>query len=295
MGPRSSPNDGSSDEPEYDNPPISEGINSPEQSRPLRDFFFNLSLVLMAIVVFFAALELAARGLAPYIPFHWERSLVGKNLFQSILDSEGEEKQREIRRIATAVTEAMDLPAGMELSVFYNPADTINAFASFGGNIVVFQGLLDILHSEDELAMVLAHEVAHVKHRDIAKGLVRAAGLMLLSSGLQSEGALLEVASRFGLAGYSRAQESAADMEAVKALGRVYGHTSGTSEFFRTLAIQVEKRPSDAEAPYFSGLTASHPDTLYRLKRCNDEAARLGIEVKGELTPLPPVLKGNAH
>lgn len=278
------------DEVEYDNPPVADGINAPDR-KPLRDLFANLALVAAAVVVLFVALDLAARYLTPLVPHRWERALAGKNLLQSALDAEGEEKQREIRRIAAKVADTMELPADLELSVCYNPGGTVNAFATFGGNIVIFQGLLNVMQSEDELAMVLAHEIAHVKHRDVIKGMVRALGLMVLSIGLQDGGSLLEAASGLGLAGYSRMQETEADLEAVKALGAVYGHGGGAREFFQSLAGKVEKR-SPKDKSMVSGLTASHPDTLYRLERCREEAIRLGLDVEGELTPLPSVLAG---
>ena len=44
-------------------------------------------------------------------------------------------------------------------------SDAINAFAMPGGYILVSTGLLKILESEDELAFVLAHEIAHVSRR----------------------------------------------------------------------------------------------------------------------------------
>lgn len=44
----------------------------------------------------------------------------------------------------------------------------INAYAdSVNSQITVFTGLLDFVNSADELAVVLAHEVCHLKHGDI--------------------------------------------------------------------------------------------------------------------------------
>ena len=42
---------------------------------------------------------------------------------------------------------------------------SINAFAAPGGYILISKGLYDQLKSEDELAAVLAHEIAHVVHK----------------------------------------------------------------------------------------------------------------------------------
>ena len=47
----------------------------------------------------------------------------------------------------------------------------INAFALPGGYIGVHTGLLEATRSEDELAGVLAHEVAHVTQRHIARAI----------------------------------------------------------------------------------------------------------------------------
>lgn len=44
-------------------------------------------------------------------------------------------------------------------------SDAINAFAMPGGYILLSSGLLKTLESEDELAFILAHEVAHVARR----------------------------------------------------------------------------------------------------------------------------------
>ena len=40
-----------------------------------------------------------------------------------------------------------------------------NAMAAPGGRVIVFTGLLKLLRSEDQLAAVLAHEIAHVLAR----------------------------------------------------------------------------------------------------------------------------------
>lgn len=44
----------------------------------------------------------------------------------------------------------------------------VNAFSVPGGFIYVYSGLLDFVESDDELAAVLAHEIAHASHRHMA-------------------------------------------------------------------------------------------------------------------------------
>jgi len=47
--------------------------------------------------------------------------------------------------------------------------DTLNAFAGPGGHIFIFTGLLNEMEDIDELAAVLAHEIAHVSARHISE------------------------------------------------------------------------------------------------------------------------------
>jgi predicted Zn-dependent protease len=85
----------------------------------------------------------------------------------------------------------------------------VNAFALPGGNIVVGRGLLSLMESEDELAAVLGHEIAHVDNRD---------AIERLQYKLASEKLGLGDLFRFGApaveifeAGYTKEQEFQAD------------------------------------------------------------------------------------
>jgi predicted Zn-dependent protease len=60
-----------------------------------------------------------------------------------------------------------DVPdADWEFVVFEVPQQ-INAFAMAGGKVGVFSGLFKILQNDDQLASVLAHEIAHVSARHV--------------------------------------------------------------------------------------------------------------------------------
>ena len=91
--------------------------------------------------------------------------------------------------------------------------DSINAFALPGGTIVVHSGLIQAAGSADELAAVLAHEVAHVERRHPLRGLVNqgtlAAGAALVLGDVSSIVAIM--AHQVGALYYSRAMESEAD------------------------------------------------------------------------------------
>lgn len=271
---------------EYCNPPVADGINNPP-FRPVRTLLVNLVLVAAGLAAILGAFNLAAYYLAPLTPFAWERALLGGEVLGVRLDTEGAARQEALRRLADRVAAALDLPEDMPVFVHYNPSGIVNAFATFGGNIVVFQGLLDLLDSEDALAMVLAHEMAHVKHRDMIKGVVRVSGLLVLSLGVQGGGGYIDKLAEIGLSGYSRDQEKAADEAAVAVLARMYGRVGGARRFFTVLA-GAEGRNVDARDAVggVESMLASHPDTVLRLRSAEETARALGVAVDGELTPL---------
>ena len=57
----------------------------------------------------------------------------------------------------------------------------VNASANFRGTIKVYNGLLDYVESEDELAYVLGHELGHVFYDDVKKMRIRN-GLIIVSA-----------------------------------------------------------------------------------------------------------------
>jgi metalloendopeptidase OMA1, mitochondrial len=65
-------------------------------------------------------------------------------------------------RLAAAVADEMP-DMEWEFVVFDDPS--INAFAMPGGKVGVFTGLIELSESDDELAVVIGHEIAHVQQR----------------------------------------------------------------------------------------------------------------------------------
>ncbi|MFO1451722.1 MAG: M48 family metallopeptidase [Opitutaceae bacterium] len=96
--------------------------------------------------------------------------------------------QRVGKRIAASV--GRDLPnAQWEFVVF--EADQVNAFALPGGKVGVYTGLLKLAESDDELATVMGHEIAHVTSRHGAErtsqGYLVAGGAILAELGMEAK------------------------------------------------------------------------------------------------------------
>ena len=114
----------------------------------------------------------------------------------------------------------------------------VNAFAAPGGFVFITRGMLDLCRSEDEVAAVLAHEIAHVARRHglaaIKQGRITDAFAILAAESARTfggqdlveltdlfEASINDVTSTLMHAGYSRDQERQADADAVRILGRI--------------------------------------------------------------------------
>lgn len=150
----------------------------------------------------------------------------------------------------------------------------INAFACPGGLIFITKGMLDAVRNEDELAAVLAHEIAHISHRD-GIGAIRksrwtealtimgtTAAKQYGSAGLSQlvgifEGSIDDVVKTLVVNGYGRSQEYDADKAAVTYLAKA-GYDPSAMKVF------LERLNSGKNAPD-GGLFKTHPSTGDRI------------------------------
>lgn len=265
----------------YRNPPLPEATQPTDEGRGFLTLMAGAGLILGALIV---ALSLLSDWLAPSIPFATEQVLLASspNLLSEKLKPENGPAAQALQTLAQRVAANMDLPAGMSVTVHYLPAPTVNAFATLGGHVYVYRGLIEKLASEDALAFVLAHEMGHVKERHVIRGMSR--GLMVVAAlsavGIKSSGinqwALGKGAEIGGLA-YSRDAESAADIQALHAVCRGYGHAGGASEVFGLFA-----RLGDGGLE----MLHSHPLSEHRQAEMLHHAQQAGCPAAGAAQPL---------
>ncbi len=118
-----------------------------------------------------------------------------------------------------------------------NDDKTLNAFATPGGYIYVYTGLIKYLDSEDQLAGVMGHEIAHADRRHSTKQMTQTLGVqILLSAALGNREAVQQVAS--GIVGlkFSRNHEADADEYSVRYLCPTSYNAAGSAGFFRKIS-----------------------------------------------------------
>jgi predicted Zn-dependent protease len=152
----------------------------------------------------------------------------------------------------------------------------INAFACPGGIIFITKGLIMTCKNEDQLAAVLAHEVAHVANKDGINSISKARWTEVwtamgkeavtmyggsVAAGLVSlfEGTIDDVFKTIVVNGYSRQAEEAADAAAVTTLTRAgYDPTALVA-----VLTTMEAKGKGAT----SGIFKTHPATADRLAK----------------------------
>ena len=122
-----------------------------------------------------------------------------------------------------------------------------------GGLLLVTTGMLDLATSENALAYVLAHEIAHLRRGES----LRALGRMLLVVGLldlarwpeERLSAMLIGAGLLADQPFPGAAEAAADRFALEALMGEYGHVNGPAALLAALGRQEGRHGHMIESP----------------------------------------------
>ncbi|HNP36127.1 MAG TPA: M48 family metallopeptidase [Woeseiaceae bacterium] len=170
-----------------------------------------------------------------------------------------------------------------QFRVEVNDSAEINALAFPGGLIVVTSGLLDALESENELSLVLGHELGHFKNRDHIRALGRGAALSILFAALGSSNTAASLSSSVAsmtLNGFSRRQELAADAFGLSIVYARYGHVAAASGLFERLG---------EEGGNYGGLSSyfrTHPAPADRVSILKELASRNGWHESGEITAI---------
>ncbi len=163
----------------------------------------------------------------------------------------------------------------------------INAFASPGGLIVMFSGLMLAAENESEMAGVLAHEIAHVTQKHIARAMETTAEealpILLASLALamatqgQGDGAQAAMIGGMGLLqqrqiNFTRENEFEADRVGIQTLAKAGFDPIGMADFFARLG-QVYRVQGEQPPQYLQ----THPVTTIRIAEAKARADGLRV------------------
>ena len=146
----------------------------------------------------------------------------------------------------------------------------LNAFCTPGGYIYVYTGLIKFLDSEDELAGVLGHEIAHADLRHSTEQLTKNYGLHLIIKLFTGDAAFLgSIAGNLISLNFSRSDESEADRQSVIYLSDTKYDARGVARFFQKMKV-------DGNSSSILQFLNTHPNPENRIENIYQEWKLLG-------------------
>lgn len=170
---------------------------------------------------------------------------------------------------------------------------SLNAFALPGGHVVIHTGLLQAVQRPEELAGVLAHEIAHVMRRHSLRKLVETAGLSVLVRALVGDangllGALTDSSELLLRQKFSRDFEREADDTGWESLVAARIDPRGMIEFFRKLRDQQKQSAAGVAVEGQLSFLSTHPATTERIARLQARWQQLAADGRFEPLPIAP-------
>ncbi|KAF1701701.1 M48 family metalloprotease [Pseudoxanthomonas kaohsiungensis] len=180
----------------------------------------------------------------------------------------------------------------------------INAFATLGGYIGMNAGLVLTARREDEVAAVLAHEVAHVTQQHVLRGVERAqrdqvpillgmlaAIVAAQAAGGSSSGEASEAAIASAMAliqqnqiNYTRSNESEADRLGIRTLSRSGYDVDAMADFFERMSFAMRGNSGGYSVPDY---LRTHPVTTTRVSESKQRAEQLKRGMVTATTSVP--------
>lgn len=263
----------------YYQPPASHDDHYTQMVKWLAITFTTL-FVMAALFIFFADRILIN------LPFTAEKEFVRpyEQITRYFGDEETIPERQAIQSYLDGLTESiasnMNLPDDMQIEVHFLDSEATNAFATLGGHVFICRGLMETLEDENSLAMVIGHEVAHIKNRDPIVGMARGLTIQMLYSYFTGDYSGLNVSGlggELGLSYFSREQERKADDMGIEALQAHYGHVAGYDSLFTVLLKEIREQEGSEkvntntkELNWFS----SHPNLDERVANLGEKASR---------------------
>jgi Zn-dependent protease with chaperone function len=259
-------------------PEIAKQLRAADRSRrgTPKPLIFGLALLALffgGLILLWTLKDNIADYIAKKIPMEWEEQF-GDMVYESV-QSEGTVLTNSVWDGAVSNITARLLPVvkdtGYEFKFHIMDDTNVNAFAIPGGHVVILTGLLESAETPEEVAGVLAHELAHVTRRHTLRNIVKSAGLLIVLQallgdtsgllGLAAEGSRYLLQQKF-----SRDFEREADETGWSYLVQANIDPRGMTKFFEKMRDMI----ANSGAAVMEGTLAlanTHPTSQERIDR----------------------------
>ncbi len=269
-------------------PQVADVVKGIQRRRILTGIGLGLVLLvpLMALLGLFLAKDWLVGKVAQQVPVAWEKEL-GETMLQQLSAGqlvEDAEIQEDFDKIASRLIKGIGSKR-YEFEFHIVKDDSLNAFALPGGTMAIHTGLLLKANSAEEVAGVMAHELAHVTEQHGVSNLIEAAGLYLLVTALfgDTTGLLAMIANNAPALlqmKFSRDHEREADKRGFEFLMAAEIDPQGMVSFFKKMHLHQEEKGTNTIPDFLS----THPATT---KRINNLEQLIGNSLnRGNYTPI---------
>jgi Zn-dependent protease with chaperone function len=180
------------------------------------------------------------------------------------------EQKRRVERVGRRLLETIPDHPKVQF-VIANGDPSINAGASFG-QVAITSGMLNFVKSDDEMAVVLGHELAHIEQGHVLKGAISGLALGVLSTVLEARvpgaGQAAGGVGQMFLNHFTQNQEREADDVGLRFAYQAGYDPRVAAGLQERLAVEV---PQSMSAGYFD----SHPSSVERAVAARREADEL--------------------
>lgn len=159
-----------------------------------------------------------------------------------------------------------------EVKIIDNP-EVLNAFCTPGGYIYVYTGLMKYLDTEDQLAGVMGHEIAHADMRHSTRQMTSSYGIATLISvatGRASQTVVEQILTGLTSLKFSRNHETEADKYSVVYLCSTKYNAAGAAGFFKKI-----QGAGGGGTPEF---LSTHPNPANRVENIEKRAADMNCK-----------------
>ena len=149
---------------------------------PFKDFSTLMLGIIAIFVAIYFSLGLVIDQTVEYVSPQAEAKFFANFDHQLFVDIHKQEPDKQVQQQWQQVLNKIEYCAqvGYPIDLTVVNAKQINALAFPGGKVIVFSGLNDVLVSENAMAFVLAHELAHFSNRDHLRMMGRGVVLMAI-------------------------------------------------------------------------------------------------------------------
>ena len=248
---------------------IGDRLDGRKRERRMREFWLvgGLAAVAGAVMLFvFVGVPILSGPVARATPVSMELRM-GENFDAQVgaffPTCRNEEGQRILSALGDRIAMGADTP--FDIRVRAVEAPMVNAFALPGGPVLITDDLISEAESPDELAAVIAHEIAHVEMRHVMQAVWRDLGIgmlldLVVGGGTGAGQQAVILAGQASDLTYSRDAELEADTRGQALLHAAGLSSQGMAPFFDRMA-RADGSGRLGEAVEFMN---SHPDSSRR-------------------------------